>query len=134
MTTDRDRAHQPPSALMSACEETTTDFDTPGYGSSAVVSISISAGRQAVRRKVNAERRAIGNFGEPTVEIFCECGRSHCADHLRIDLELFQAVLNTPGRYVITTHHDHDPTQRLISRHHGFLIVERTRPTNDPGR
>ena len=91
-----------------------------------MVSNSISAGRQALRRKVNAQLRAINSSGGPKVEIFCECGRRLCADHLGIDLDLYRAVLNTPAQYVVTTHHDDDPTQRLISRHHGFLIVERT--------
>ena len=90
-----------------------------------MVSNSVSAGRQALRRKVNAQLHAIGSPGEPTVEIFCECGWRLCADHLRINLELYQTVLGRPAQYVVTTHHD-DPTQRLISRHRGFLIVERT--------
>ena len=97
-----------------------------------MVSNSISAGRQALRRKVNAQLRAINSPGEPTVEIFCECGRSLCADHLRINLKLYQTVLGRPSQYVVTTHHDDDPTQRLISRHRGFLIVERTSPAKAP--
>jgi hypothetical protein len=85
-----------------------------------------SVGRQALRREVNRRVRDAARPNESTdAEIFCECGRRLCADHLRIELDLYEEVVNSPGRYVVTTHHDNDPTQRLISRHHGFLVVER---------
>ena len=85
-----------------------------------------SVGRQALRREVNRRVRDAAASAEPaSVEIFCECGRRLCADRLRIDLDLYEQVVNTPGRYVVTTHHDNTPSQLLISRHHGFLVVER---------
>jgi hypothetical protein len=92
------------------------------------VTTSISVGRQAMRREVNKRVREATGPAEPgtSVEIFCECSGRLCADHVRIDLDLYVGVVNAPGRYVVTTHHDNDPTQRLISRHHGFLVVERT--------
>lgn len=60
-----------------------------------------------------------------TIDVRCECGRRLCADRLSITVDAYEAVLESPGHYVVTTHHEHDPTQRLVSRHHDFLVVER---------
>jgi len=92
----------------------------------ATVFHSISFGRQVARRKVNTHiRSANGLIEAATIEIFCECGRRHCADHVQIAKDVYESVLRSAGQYVVTPHHDHDPTQRLVSRHHGFLVVER---------
>lgn len=92
------------------------------------VSNEVTLGRQALRREVNKRVRGVAEpDGSETIEVFCECGRIRCADRLRIDADAYDEVLATEGHFVVTTHHDHDGTQRLISRHHGFLVVERGR-------
>jgi hypothetical protein len=92
----------------------------------ATVSNSVSFGRQIVRREVNTRIRSVNGSIEPaTIEIFCECGRRLCADRVQIATDVYESVLRSPGQYVVTPHHDHDPTQRLVSRHHGFLVVKR---------
>ena len=83
-----------------------------------------SIGQQALRRKVN--RRVQRASGDATCRDLLRVRPRLCADHLKIDLDLYEAVHNTPGRYAVTTHHDNDRTQRHISRHHGFLVIERT--------
>ena len=84
-------------------------------------------GRQVLRREVNRRARALGVPGrEPSFEIFCECGRRLCADRLRVDLDVYDDVVGTARRYVVTVEHDDDPAQRPIARHEGFLVVERT--------
>jgi hypothetical protein len=91
------------------------------------VSHGVSFGRQTVRRDVNARLRSVnGPTPLTSLEIFCECGRRACADRIRVALDLYEAVLGSPGQYVVATHHDHDPSQRLVSRHRGFLVVQRT--------
>ena len=92
----------------------------------ATVSNGVSFGRQTVRRDVNTRILSVtDSIGPASLEIFCECGRRLCADRLHIAPDLYEGVLGTPGQYVVTTHHDDDPTQRLVSRHHGFLVVQR---------
>ena len=89
----------------------------------------VTLGRQVLRQEVNRRIRSgtesNGSNGSGTIEIFCECGRVRCADRLRIALDVYDDVLASRGNFVVTTHHDHDATQRLVSRHHGFLVVER---------
>ena len=90
------------------------------------VSNDVTLGRQALRRKVNKRiREVVESNASETIEVFCECGRVRCADRLRIELDAYDQVLASQGYFVVTTHHDHDATQRLVSRHHGFLVVER---------
>jgi hypothetical protein len=90
------------------------------------VSNEVTLGRQALRREVNKRIRDVAEPNESaTLEVFCECGRVRCADRLRIAIDAYDEVLASEGRFVVTTHHDHDATQRLISRHHGFLVVEK---------
>jgi hypothetical protein len=86
----------------------------------------VTVGRQALRRMVNTRLlRTIEAGLSGTIEVFCECGRRACADRVRIDVAVYESVLKTPGHHVITTHHDQDGGQRLVSRHHGFVVVER---------
>ncbi len=93
----------------------------------ATVSNGVSFGRQAVRRDVNTRLRSVNGATETAaIEVFCECGRRLCADRLHIAIEVYESVLSTPGQYVVTPHHDHDPSQRLVSRHRGFLVVQRS--------
>jgi hypothetical protein len=90
------------------------------------VSNEVTLGRQVLRQEVNRRIRTVGESnGSGAIEIFCECGRVRCADRLRIALDVYDDVLASRGHFVVTTHHDHDATQRLVSRHHGFLVVER---------
>ena len=90
------------------------------------VSNDVTLGRQVLRQEVNRRvRDATEPNGSGTIEIFCECGRVRCADRLGIALDVYNEVLASQGQFVVTTHHDHDATQRLVSRHHGFLVVER---------
>ena len=91
-----------------------------------IVSNEVTLGRQALRREVNKRIRDVAEPNESgALEVFCECGRVRCADRLRIDADAYDEVLASEGHFVVTTRHDHDGTQRLISRHHGFLVVER---------
>jgi hypothetical protein len=91
-----------------------------------IVSNEVTLGRQALRREVNKRVRGVAEPDESgTIEVFCECGRVRCADRLRIVADTYDEVLAAEGRFVVTTRHDHDGTQRLISRHHGFLVVEK---------
>jgi hypothetical protein len=91
------------------------------------VSSDVTFGRQVLRQEVNKRIREAGESdASDIIEIFCECGRVRCADRLRITIDLYDEVLASIGQFVVTTHHDHDGTQRLVSRHHGFLVVERT--------
>ena len=90
------------------------------------VSNEVTLGRQALRREVNKRIRGVTEpSGSGTIEVFCECGGVRCADHLQIALDAYDEILEAQDHFVVTTHHDHDATQRLISRHHGFLVVER---------
>ena len=90
------------------------------------VSTDVTFGRQVLRQEVNRRIRSAGESGpSETIEIFCECGRVRCADRLRIASDVYDEVLASTGQFVVTTRHDHDGTQRLVSRHHGFLVVER---------
>ena len=90
------------------------------------VSNNVTFGRRMLKRKVNTRLPGIPPASETTtIDVLCECGRRLCADRLQISIDVYGAVLESPGHYVVTTEHEHDPTQILISRHHGFVVVAR---------
>jgi hypothetical protein len=87
---------------------------------------NVTFGRRMLRRKVNTRPPSVAPASETTtIDVLCECGRRLCADRLQLTVDAYEAVLESPGHYVVTTQHEHDPSQRLVSRHHGFLVVER---------
>ena len=86
----------------------------------------VTFGRRMLRRKVNTRLPDIASASEAsTIDVLCECGRRLCADRLQLTVDAYEAVLESPGHYVVTTSHEHDPGQSLVSRHHGFVVVER---------
>jgi hypothetical protein len=92
------------------------------------VSTDVTLGRQVLRQEVNRRIRDLPESDRSgKLEIFCECGGVRCADRVQIAVDAYDEVLAAPGHFVVTRHHDHDATQRLVSRHHGFLVVERDR-------
>jgi hypothetical protein len=88
---------------------------------------NVTFGRQVLRRKVNTRLPSIAPASgtTTTIEVLCECGRRLCADRLQITVDAYEAVLESSGHYVVATHHENGPTQRLVSRHDGFVVVER---------
>jgi hypothetical protein len=86
----------------------------------------VTVGRQALRRMVNARLyRTVEAGMSGTINVFCECGRRACADRVQINVTTYESVLKTAGQHVITPRHDEDGRQRLVGRHHSFLVVAR---------
>jgi hypothetical protein len=70
------------------------------------VANDISLGRQALRRSVNARIRSDVDWSESgTIDVFCECGRSRCADRLQIAIDGFDEALAS-GSYVVAPGHE----------------------------
>jgi hypothetical protein len=106
-------------------DETELSLQPPRRGVTGAFN-NITLGRQVLRRKVNTRVPRITGAGETTtIEVFCECGRRLCADRVRIAVDAYEAVLESPGHYVVTTDHGNDSSQRLVSDHRGFVVVER---------
>lgn len=59
-----------------------------------------------------------------SIDVFCECGRTRCADRLRLTIDEFDDVLGTPGWYVVLPGHENG-TERPVNRNEDVVVVER---------
>ena len=62
--------------------------------------------RQAERRGVNRRIRSVIDWADSdTIDVFCECGCSHCADRLRVRIDDFDDAVEF-GRYLVASGHE----------------------------
>jgi hypothetical protein len=64
----------------------------------------VSFGRQVLRRHVNVRLSDVAPTGVPSLDVFCECGGSHCVSRVRISADAFSAA-RSAGRYVVAPAH-----------------------------
>jgi hypothetical protein len=122
---ERTPTSPPASVTRRTSDETKLSLPPPKLGVTGAFN-KITFGRQVLRRKVNTRVPSFTGTSETTtIEVFCECGRRLCADRVRIAVDIYEAVLESPGHYVVTTNHGNDSSQRLVSDHPGFVVVER---------
>jgi hypothetical protein len=89
------------------------------------VTNDVSLGRQALRRDVNKRISGLGAGSDAeTVEIFCECGRTRCADRIRIGTDAYEQVRTSAARFVVAAGHEETGAEE-VARHNGYLVVER---------
>jgi hypothetical protein len=92
----------------------------------ASVTNDVSLGRQALRRDVNKRISGVGAGSDAdTVEVFCECGRTRCADRIRIATGAYEEIRASAAYFVVTAGHEETGAEQLVARHNGYVVVER---------
>ena len=90
------------------------------------VTNGVSLGRQALRRDVNTRISVLGDRCDAeTVEVFCECGRSRCADRIRIEMGAYEKIVGSAAYFVVTAGHEQSGAEELVERQNGYAVVER---------
>jgi hypothetical protein len=88
-----------------------------------------AARNEALFREVNEniarlEERHGTTATEPTY--LCECANPGCAEQIAIDLETYRRVRAEPRFFFVRPGHEDPELERVVERHDGYLIVEKT--------
>ena len=91
----------------------------------------MSRERRAMRnsllfREVNERIRDVSVAwveGEPQ-ELLCECRDANCIATIAVLRADFQAVQDTPGRFLLSAHHANEVGTRVLARWDGYVTVE----------
>jgi hypothetical protein len=86
----------------------------------------VSAGRQALRRKVNERlRQTAGRPDSDTIDVFCECGGRRCAAQVRVATDLYEGVVTSGRLFLVAEGHEDPATERAVRIYEWFLVVDR---------
>jgi hypothetical protein len=85
---------------------------------------------EAIFRDVN-ERvveidRAHGLPGGEIATFVCECSDSACLDRVALSLSAYEEIRAHPTRFVLVPGHETDEIERVVERHEGYVVVEKT--------
>ena len=59
------------------------------------------------------------------VRFRCECSRLDCSDAIEVTLAEYEQVRSSPRRFLIAVGHETPEIEAVITRAHGYLIVEK---------
>jgi hypothetical protein len=62
---------------------------------------------------------------DPTMKVFCECGRDGCMTILDMRLSEYEAVRDGPRRWVVSSAHLDTAVDSTLARRDGFVLVEK---------
>ena len=62
---------------------------------------------------------------DPTMKLFCECGRDGCMTILDMRLSEYKAVADGPRRWVVSSAHLDAAMDSTLARRDGFVLVEK---------
>jgi hypothetical protein len=90
------------------------------------------AKNEAIFREVNerveeVETRFAG-YGEQDrllIGFICECGRDDCTEQLEVAHAHYESVRDDSRRFLVLPGHEQTDIERVIERHHHFLVVEK---------
>ena len=84
-------------------------------------------GNEAAFRKVNETLRATKPLADAD-ELFpfrCECGVLGCNRLVELTVPEYEAVRRWPTRFFILDGHEITETERVVERHHRFVVVQK---------
>jgi hypothetical protein len=88
-----------------------------------------AARNEALFREVNENiARLEERHGTTTTEgvYVCECADASCAEQLTIDPATYRGVRGEPRLFFVRPGHEDSQLERVVERHPGYLIVEKT--------
>jgi hypothetical protein len=88
-----------------------------------------AARNEALFREVNENiARLEERHGTTTAEpvFLCECASADCTDHLSVEADVYTRVREQPRLFLVIPGHEDPQLERVVERHSGYLIVEKT--------
>ncbi len=87
-----------------------------------------AARNEALFRSVNEQVRQLAgrHYGqlEPTGFV-CECADDACTEHIRVPLEIYEAVRANPRHFLVALGHVNAAIERIVDERSEFAIVEK---------
>ena len=81
---------------------------------------------EAAFRQVNERIEDIAEGVRFAPEFVCECGRTDCAERLRVPLNEYENVRKHPRRFIVASGHERPRVEKVIDERQGWLVVEKT--------
>jgi hypothetical protein len=77
---------------------------------------------RGANRELEQRRQELGVEGE-RFPFLCECEVERCTELILVRLHEYQAARDNPRHFLVMD--GHDPNSRVVSRHDGFVVVEK---------
>lgn len=75
---------------------------------------------------MNERLEEIGEeFGDENVDFVCECADPACSESLSISPSVYEAVRDSPRRFVMVPGHQRAELEHVIEEHPDYVIVEK---------
>lgn len=93
-----------------------------------------AARNESLFREVNRniavlEERHGSTPAEPVY--ICECAKAGCVDQLAVEPEDYRRVRENPRWFFLVPGHEDPQLERIVERHPGYLVVEKTGVAGD---
>jgi hypothetical protein len=88
-----------------------------------------AARNEALFREVNENIASLEERHGTTTEepaFVCECARADCAERLTVDAEHYRRVREESRLFLVLPGHEDSRLERVVERHSGYLVVEKT--------
>ena len=89
-----------------------------------------AAASEAIFRDVNERVVEIDRaHGVPAGEIatfVCECSDRACLERVALSLREYEEIRSHPSRFLLLPGHETDDIERVVERHEGYVVVEKT--------
>jgi hypothetical protein len=89
-----------------------------------------AATNEAIFRDVNervvAIDRAHGVLPNDVSTFVCECSDSACLDRIAVDVAKYEEIRSRATRFVLVPGHETEEIERVVERHAGYVVVEKT--------
>jgi hypothetical protein len=72
--------------------------------------------------KIDERRRSFGVEGE-RFPLLCECDREECTQVIAVEPREFESARRHPRRFLVVE--EHSAGSRIVSRHDGFVVIEK---------
>ncbi|MGH3045538.1 MAG: hypothetical protein ACRDNC_00815 [Gaiellaceae bacterium] len=91
------------------------------------------ARNETLFREVNERIESVSqNFEvDGAKEFLCECGREDCLEKVQLTRKEYEAVRAEPAYFLVLPGHERTEAERVVERHEGYLVVEKTGRAGD---
>ena len=83
---------------------------------------------EAVFRQVNERLSDIAQGFSVVAELaefVCECGRSDCAEQIRMPLAEYEEIRSDPKRFFLVDGHEEREYENVVAKRDGYVVVEK---------
>jgi hypothetical protein len=80
---------------------------------------------RAVNREIENVAEDVGERGEDTIEVLCECGQPGCTSLLSLTIRAYDRVHGQRDRFIVVPGHMDPELERVVEEGDQYLVVEK---------